>query len=583
MASQLKIFQEFVTAPTSKTTYPGPCGQAESVNMYFEGNENYQYLRSIEGLRTIVDSDKIGACDLLFVTSVGEEQYNFMPSLIVCKNGNLYRYNHMYQETLLLENIGTNVRVSESGGENPCLFIINDKKSLYMLRLKENDSKLVEIPLPNKMDSNEVIDPMDITVVNGSVVIVDRKTSFVYYSVPYPIANEQRVVYRINKNGNKWQVEYEADGVTPKYVMLTPEGRYEYDYYTGTKGDFIDTLDNVYSYLLLDDFHVPQYFSAESSSDIVNGVYTLGKTLVLFGTNSIEFYDRGDIESFKTWQRISYTNYKEHGLYNRNTVASTNGVVFYVGQSDFSTKCINAIIGTNIEKVSPVWVDDLLRKQSNIGYGFAYNKNGHFFYCLELDDCTLVYDMTMKTWHYRVSRRPGLSKIYKWAARFVVRFNDALLAGSNRYEALFELDDEYYYEDTPVKNTANIAKLPLYRQRTSPMMVSEYKPFNFLQFTIEGSVGIADEYEREVIYNFDDYGVSQYQPKILLELSNDGGVTWGNILENYMGVRGDYSYRCIFSNLGMYRLCVLKLTYTEPTDFVLSNASMNVRGTLYSI
>lgn len=574
MAEQLKIFTELVTAPSNKMKWPASCGQAMSTNMYFEDNTGTMYLKSIEGLKTKVSFDKLGKYDLLFVTSVGEQQYNFKPSLIVVRNGNLYRYNHTLNETLLLENVGSNVKVAESGGENPCLFIVNGKKSMYMLRLKENNAKPVEIPLINKIDSDETIDPVDVTVVNGSVVVVDRSTSFVYYSVPYPIANDERVVYRINKSGNKWEVDYESDGITPKYVKLKSDGRYEYNYKTGETGQFIDNTDNVYSYLFLDDFHNKQYFSAESSSDIVKGVYTLGKTLVLFGTNSIEFYDRGDAESYKTWTRQSFTDYKEHGLYNRNTVASTNGFIFYVGQSDMSTLSINAIIDTQIQKISPVWVDEILRSQKDIQYGFAYNKDGHAFYCLELDDRTLVYDLQTKTWHFRVSRRVGTSKLFRWAGRFVVRFNDELLTGSNYYQNLYSLDENYYYEDT------NTIKLPMYRQRIAPMMVSQYKPFNFMSLAIEGTMGTAQEYITQDISKLPDYDVAQYNPKVILEISNDGGVTWGNIMENHVGVKGDYSYRCIWHNLGMYRLCTMKITYTEPTPWIINSASMTVRGTV---
>lgn len=593
MAQSVKIFQELVTAPSNKMKYPAPCGQAMSYNVYLEQNDSSNtYLRSIEGIRKRLEKDSIGQYTLMIVSSVGQAKYNYSPSLFVVRNKHLYRYNVNLEEELLLSNIEISpevgVKCAESGGENPCMFFVNGTDIMYCIRLKDNDAKLFEVELPKKLDSDtDRVKASDISVVNGSIVVVDKDTSFVYYTVPYPLANDTRVVYRMKINGSKFEPEYESDGVTPKWVMLKADGRYEYDYDSGEVGSKIDAQENVYSYVFLDDYHTKQYFSAESSSDIVKGIYTLGKTLVLFGTNSIEFYDRGDAESYKTWQRLSFTNYKEHGLYARNTVASTSGIVFYVGQSDFATMSINTIQGTQIVKVSPVWVDELLRSHT-VGYGFSYNKDGHAFYCLELSsndktqsDKTLVYDLTSQQWHFRVSRRNGTSQLFKWSPRFVVRFNNEMLCGSNRYNSIFALDDTYYYEDT------DGASIPLYRARTSPMMINEYKPFNFLQMTLEGTVGTAQEYQTKQDIWDPATGtitvVRDYNPKILLEISNDGGNTFGGVFESYLGKRGDYSFRTMWNNLGNYRQCVLKITYTEPTPFMINAVAMRVASSFQVI
>lgn len=598
MAQSIKIFQELVSAPSNKMKYPAQCGVAISYNVYLENNTSSNtYLRGIEGIKTRLSKEGIGEYTMMTVSSVGQKKYNYEPSLFLVRNNSLYRYNTNLDEELLYENIeidpSVGVKCAESGGENPCMFFVNGSDIMYAIRLKDDGSDLFEIQLPKKLDSDtDRVKGSDIAVVNGSIVVVDKDTSFVYYTIPYPLAQDTRVVYRMNINGTKYEPVYEDDGVTPKWVMLKTDGRYEYDYDTGETGDLIDAQENVYSYTFLDDYHTKQYFSAESSSDIVKGIYTLGKTLVLFGSNSIEFYDRGDAESYKTWQRLSFTNYKEHGLYSRNTVASTDGVIFYVGQSDFATMSVNAIQNTTVTKVSPVWVDELLRNHT-VGYGFSYNRYGHSFYCLELNsnditesDKTLVYDLTTQQWHFRVSRRTGTSQLYKWSARFAVRFNDEILCGSNRYNSIFALDDTYYYEDVNPDNTV-ATKIPLYRCRTSPMMINEYKPFNFLQMTLEGTVGTAQDYQtsQDILSSYGEVitKIKDYNPKILLEISNDGGYTYGGVFESYLGRRGDYTFRTMWNNLGNYRQCVLKITYTEPTPFMISSVSMRVASSFQVI
>ena len=582
MANQLKIFQEFLTADSSRVKYPAPMGAAESVNLYFETNGQNSYLRSVEGLRTKLQKDGTGEYQLLYVSSVGEEQYSFRPSLFAVRNGNLYRYNHNLSEELLVEGIvvnGGEIHVSETGGENPALLIVNGTDTLFMVRLKQDNAPVIRIPLPKKISSDtDKIMASDIAVVSGSIVVLDKDTSFVYYSVAYPLSNEKRQVLRIE--GGK--VMYKEDGISPLYAMVTPDGRYAYDDETGEMGEKLDSYNTVYSYAFLDDYGNRQYFSAESSSDVVNGLYTLGNLLVLFGTNSIEFYNRGDAESYRTWQRVSFTNYKEHGLHDRRTMASVKGNIYYVGRSDFSTLSVNRVNGTAVEKVSPVWLDELL-EASTCGYGFCFGVNGHDLYALELEtpdgSRTVVYDASTGLWHFRVSRRPDSSKLYKWAARFVCRFENKLICASNRYNSLFELDRDYFCEDTDGE------PIPLYRSRTSPMLVSDYKPFIFAQMNIEGSVGTANRYQRkdDVWQGGRLVSGAPFNPRIFLEISNDGGYTWGNTYENRFGVSGDYSFRCIWNNMGMFRQCVIKIIYTEDTPFILSAISMNVRGTVACI
>ena len=76
--------------------------------------------------------------------------------------------------------------------------------------------------------------------------------------------------------------------------------------------------------------------------------------------------------------------------------------------------------------------------------------------------------------------------------------------------------------------------------------------------------------------SWDDY---ELQPKLLLEVSKDGGNTFGNIRSAYMGRTGNYSQRVRFMNLGYCRLCVLRLTYSHQTEFVISKASVRAEAT----
>jgi hypothetical protein len=63
----------------------------------------------------------------------------------------------------------------------------------------------------------------------------------------------------------------------------------------------------------------------------------------------------------------------------------------------------------------------------------------------------------------------------------------------------------------------------------------------------------------------------------LLQISNDGGYTFSNVIEGQLGYRGQYSARLRFLNLGMVRQCVLKVMFSENSDFVISDATFRFK------
>jgi hypothetical protein len=67
-----------------------------------------------------------------------------------------------------------------------------------------------------------------------------------------------------------------------------------------------------------------------------------------------------------------------------------------------------------------------------------------------------------------------------------------------------------------------------------------------------------------------------YNPQAMLQLSKDGGRTWGNEVWQSMGVSGAYRARARWLNLGMSRDIILKLRMSDPTKRVLTQAAMLV-------
>jgi hypothetical protein len=120
---------------------------------------------------------------------------------------------------------------------------------------------------------------------------------------------------------------------------------------------------------------------------------------------------------------------------------------------------------------------------------------------------------------------------------------------------LYELADDYYYEDFD-----NTHKLPLLRVRQTPVITSSYKPFIIFEIGVECNTGSMNQYGKE--------------GQALLEMSNDGGYTYSNVYSATVGLRGQYSTRLRWLNLGMTRQCVLRISYSEPTNWVISDSNI---------
>lgn len=516
---------------SAKTKNPNIQGSAISRNMFtgFNGSKDdaRKFMQSCPGIKYIMSLGDSGQIDGMYVPSTGLSVTNFTPDLFVAYNGTIYRIDNAMNTYAIGTYVsGNTVVFAESGGERAILLYV-DSVSIYGYDLKEGTP--VTITLPKRITENVYIRPSHITVVSGSIVVNDLGSGYVYYSVPYPLSQEKRNVFDIVDG----QVQYESDKITVKMREV-----------------------DAGEYCFLDDYGVQQYFNAESSSDKVTAVYSVGSLLTLYGPSSIEFWQRGDAESYQTWQRTSYTINKEQGLEARYSLASVNQTQFCIGTGKANAKCILMIDGTKVSKISDEWLDRILN-DNNVQNtrAWTYSKNNHTFYIFTIANETYCYDATTSEWHIRSSRNYYTSKNKPYMPLYAVWFNNKIITGCCENGNIYELDDNYYREDFDSEHS-----LPLYRVRQTPVITADYKPFTLYELALEVNSGAIKNYGQ--------------LSKALLQVSNDGGYTFGNVIEASLGYKGEYSARLRWLNIGMVRQCVLKVMFSEDSDFVISDATL---------
>ena len=519
---------------TNKTDMPNVEGSAISRNMFTERNiENTDvrtFLQSCPGIKYCLSLGEDAQLDGMFVPSTGLKDTGYIPDLFVAYKGEIIRIDSTWTTHVIGQYaLGNVVNFAESGGERAILLWV-DGTSIHGYDLKEGTN--VEITLPLRINEESYIQPTHIAVVSGSIVLNDKGSSYVYYSNAYPLSQETREIFDLVDG----EVQYEDDGITVKTITVDSG---EYAFY--------------------DDYNTQQYFNAESSSDKCIAISSVGSLLTLFGPSSIEFWQRGDAESYQTWQRTSYTVNKEQGLAARYSLASVNHNQFCIGTGKANAKCILQIVDTQVTKVSPLWLDKILNENEVADVvAWTYSKNNHSFYLFAIADETYAYDLSTGEWHIRSSRNYYTGQNKPYMPLYASWWNNKIITGSCETGNIYELDENYYYEDFDSEK-----KLPLLRIRQTPVITNNYHPFCLYEVALECNTG-----------NITEYGKTA---KALLQMSNDGGYTYNNVIESFCGQKGQYFTRLRWLNLGMTRQCVLRVSYSEPSDFVISDANLRIQ------
>lgn len=537
MTSRTNVSNYLIEPSTNRGKHPSTMGASWSCNMFREINQENNYLASLPGLKFIKRVATSSKCRGAYVSSVGLASQNQAENAFVCFGRKVYRIDIAGNAVLIGQVAGGASRVifAETGGLRPML-LLADGYNLWAYDLLEGGD-MQQVTLPSRVTGDGgMIQPSHVCCVGGSVCINDRGSGFVYYSIPYPLNSEKREVFDI-VNG---EVQYDPNN---SLKVLTKE---------------VDAL----TYMFLDNYGVQQYFNAEASSDNIQAIAAVGANLYLFGSKTVEIWQRGSGE-YETWIRQSYTANASNGLQAPYSVAICGSNLYYLGSGESYAKGILSVSGQQYSKISPDWLDDkLLGETSDTAYGFAYAQGDHNFYVLQLTNLgeTWCYDLETKEWHQRCSRVLSSGEEQRWKVSKIIWFDGEFRAFCND-GCMYRHTDEYWYEDYG----SNDQRLPMIRHRQGAVVVDNNKPFIFNELGIECNVGTWADYK--------------LQPDILLEVSKDGGNTFGNIRSCKMGRTGDYNHRVRFHNLGYNRLCVLRLTYSHPTSLELTTCSQRISST----
>lgn len=178
--------------------------------------------------------------------------------------------------------------------------------------------------------------------------------------------------------------------------------------------------------------------------------------------------------------------------------------------------------------------------------GEFYSDQGHDFYLLTVGNVTWVYDFKSGEWHQRRSFTDAVSGTLGSArARFhCFAFNKHLWQDADT-GIVAESDISYAYD---------IGDLVMQRQRTTPAIYYQNQELDLgdIELVMETGVG-----------NPNDPGSD---PVIWLEISTDGGKTWGMARMGAVGREGQYDLHVRWMGNGGGRKIALRFTMSDPIN-----------------
>ena len=294
------------------------------------------------------------------------------------------------------------------------------------------------------------------------------------------------------------------------------------------------------------DFDALQFAIADSAPDNTTAMKVLNRILLLLGTTSGELWENTGVSGFP-FQRIVNGTF-EHGCLNANTLAVQDNAFYWV-VNDYTVRRLQ---GNTPIRVSTHAIEQSLSEATASSLeAFTYVQEGHFFYALTADEGTWVLDVTTGEWSERKSY--GYNN---WRPRNSVKFAGKVLVGDSDSNTIGYMDPSTYTEFGATQRMEWTYQ-PVYAQGQRAF-------HDRLEIVMETGVGLTTGQGSE--------------PKIMLQKSDDGGVTWKAVSDRSIGVLGKRLTRVVWHNLGSSRERVYRCAVSDPIKVVVTDTLLEVRG-----
>lgn len=292
-------------------------------------------------------------------------------------------------------------------------------------------------------------------------------------------------------------------------------------------------------------FDALNFATAEGSPDTLVGMKTDHAQEVLFGERSVEIWQNTGISGFP-FERVS-NGLIEQGCLNGRTIAKADQSLYWVAE-DFTVRRLD---GVTPMRVSTHAIEQWLRTTTILSLrGYSYTQEGHVFYVLTAPEGCYAFDVTTQQW---AERQSFGYETWNWG--WPTAFAGNIVVGSTTSNMLATLDPEVYAELGSTQR-AEWTYQPVYAEGARAF-------HDRLELIFEPGVGLTTGQGSD--------------PEVMLDFSDDGGITWKSLPNKKLGQIGHYANRCAWHGLGSARQRVYRAAVSDPVKVFLTDTQLEVR------
>lgn len=297
--------------------------------------------------------------------------------------------------------------------------------------------------------------------------------------------------------------------------------------------------------------------SAESNPDNINALIALGGELWSFGPLSYEV-----AYNTETIFTLIQGTPKDVGCFAPDSLAKSDSNVFWLGGDENGHGVVHTNEGYQARRISTHAIEQIIQGYSKIddAIGYCYQQLGHDFYVLSFPTAktTWCYDASTDRWHERNYTATDVNFVdTSFMHKGIVQefFNGKVYVGDWGDGNIYELDPKTYTDNGDA----------IHRERSSPHVWNNLDRafYGSFQLDVESGVGL----------NGDGQGSN---PQIMMDISDDGGHTYGNEYWESAGKLGEYKARVKWDRLGASRDRVFRVKMTDPVKWVILGAYVEV-------
>ena len=293
-------------------------------------------------------------------------------------------------------------------------------------------------------------------------------------------------------------------------------------------------------------FDALNFATAEGSPDNLVGMKVDHRQAVLFGEKTTEIWENTGASGFPFERAIN--GFVEIGCLSGRSVAKQDNSLFWLAD-DYT---IRRLDGATPVRVSTHAVEQsIVRATISACRAFSYSQGGHLFYVITFPEVTWVYDCTTGKWHNRSTYGYDY-----WTAGCHAQAFGLEIVGHTDAASIGSIDPDTYTEWGGTQRAA--------WQYQTIYADDRRAVHDRISIVMEYGVGLTSGQGSD--------------PEIMLDYSDDGGMTWTALPNKKIGPIGNYQYTVDWERLGSARQRAYRGAISDPVRVAITDTQCTVRG-----